>query len=129
MVRPVSPTLTEAELRLMKVLWDRGPSTVLEVISALAPEVELAESTVRTMLGILRRKGYVRTTSRGRAAVFHPLVDRGEARRDVARYVVDRFFDGATQELMLNLLREGDLSAEELARLKALIEEAERDGT
>lgn len=125
MVRPVSPTLTEAELRLMKVLWEHGPSTVNEVVAALADEVTLAESTVRTMLGILKDKGYVRTTSRGRAAVYHPLVDRTEARRSVARYLIDRFFDGSPRELVLNLLKDEELDEEEIARLRQLIQEAE----
>jgi predicted transcriptional regulator len=124
-VRPVSPTLTEAELRLMKVLWERGPSTVGEVVNALADEVTLAESTVRTMLGILKDKGYLRTTRRGRAAVYHPLVDRGEARRSIARYVIDRFFDGSARELVLNLLNDEELDEQEIARLRQLIQEAE----
>jgi predicted transcriptional regulator len=125
MARPVSPTLTEAELRLMKVLWERGPSAVSEVVAALPGEATLAESTVRTMLGILKEKGYLRTTMRGRAAVYHPLVDRAEARRSVARYVIDRFFDGSARDLVLNILKDEELDEEEIERVRRLIEEAE----
>ncbi len=127
MPRPASPTLTEAELRLMKVLWERGPSTVGEIVAALADEVSLAESTVRTMLGILREKGYVEATPRGRAFVYHPLVDRSEARRSVVRYLISRFFDGSPEELVLNVLRDEELDEEELARLRRMIEEGEQD--
>jgi BlaI family transcriptional regulator, penicillinase repressor len=125
MARPVSPTLTEAELRLMKVLWERGASTTSEVVDAVADEGPLAESTVRTMFGILRDKGYVRTTTRGRALVYHPLVDRGEARRSVVRYLINRFFDGSPEELVLNLLEDEELDEEEVARLRRMIQEGE----
>lgn len=109
----------------MKVLWERGPSTVVEVVAAVAGEVTLAESTVRTMLGILKEKGYVETSMRGRAAVYHPLIDQSEAQRSVARYLVERFFDGSVNDLVLNVLRDDELDEEELARLRKLIQEAE----
>lgn len=125
MPRPASPTLTEAELRLMNVLWERGPSSAGEVVAALAAEVSLAESTVRTVLGILRDKGYVDSTRRGRAVVYHPRMDRGEARRSVLRYLITRFFDGSPGELVLNVLRSEDLDAEEVERLRRVLEEGE----
>lgn len=128
MSRPTSPTLTEAEHRLMKVLWERGPSTTGEVMARLAEqEIELAESTVRTMLGILKEKGYARATERGRAHVYHPVVDRIEARRSVVRYLVNRFFDDSPGELVLNLLEDEELDAEDLERVRRFIEEADRD--
>lgn len=128
MARPTSPTLTEAEHRLMKVLWEHGASTAGEIVGHLAAEeVELAESTVRTMLGILRDKGYVRAAARGRAYVYHPLIDRGEARRSVVRYLVSRFFDDSPGELMLNLLNDEELDAEDLARVRRFMEEADRN--
>jgi BlaI family penicillinase repressor len=109
----------------MKVLWERGPSTVGDVLDALADEVSLAESTVRTMMGILKDKGYVRTTMHGRAHVYHPLVDRGEARRSVVRHLISRFFDGSREELLLNILGDEELSEKELARLRRMIQESD----
>lgn len=123
MARPVSPTLTEAELRLMKVLWEHGPSTAGETVEALAEEVALAESTVRTMLGILKDKGYVRATRRGRAFVYHPLVDQVEAQRGALRHLIRRFFDGSPSQLVLNLLRDDELDEAEVERLKQLVQE------
>jgi predicted transcriptional regulator len=126
MARPTSPTLTEAELRLMKVLWARGPSTTTEVVATLAAaEVELAESTVRTILGILREKGYVEATARGRARLYRVMVSRGEARRSALRHLVSRFFDDSREELVLNLLADEEVDDAELARLRKLIQEAE----
>src|SRR5690606_17104564 len=125
MARPVSPTLTEAELRLMKVLWDRGASTTGEVVDALADEVALAESTVRTMMGILRDKGYVRATRRGRALVYHPLVDQTQAQRGALRHLISRFFDGSPSQLVLNLLGDEEIDEEEVERLRQLAQEAD----
>lgn len=125
MARPVSPTLTEAELRLMKVLWDRGASTTGEVVDALADEVALAESTVRTMMGILRDKGYVRATRRGRALVYHPLVDQTQAQRGALRHLISRFFDGSPSQLVLNLLGDEEIDEEEVERLRQLVQEAD----
>lgn len=122
MARKRSPTLTEAELRLMKVLWDAGPATVGEVLEALPNRVNLAYSTVRTTLRILEQKGYVRHEKNGRAFVYHPLVDRGEARRSAVRYVVSRFFNDSPELLVLNVLENEDLEDEDMRRLKKLID-------
>ena len=125
MARPVSPTLTEAELRLMKVLWEQGPSSAGEVVDALAHDTVLAESTVRTMLGILRDKAYVRATRRGRAFVYHPVVDQAEAQRGALRHLISRFFDGSPAQLVLNLLRDEELDPDEVERLRKLVEESD----
>lgn len=118
MPRRTSTTLTEAELRVMEVLWDRGASTVAEVVRRLAPEVPLAYTTVLTTLRILEEKGHITHTKKGRAHVYHPLVDQGEARRSVLRYMMDRFFDNSPQLLMVKLMEEEDLDLEEIRRLK-----------
>ena len=82
MPRKKSPHLTEAELRLMQVLWDRGPSTVTEVLEALPAKPALAYSTVITTLRILETKGYARHTKDGRAFHYEALVGRQDARRN-----------------------------------------------
>ncbi len=125
MPRKRSKTLTEAELRLMDVLWDKGAATVGDVVEALPKTSSLAYSTVLTTLRILEQKGYVRHSKEGRAFVYHPLIDRGEARRNVLRYVLDRFFDNSPELLVLNVLKEEKIDAVELKRLKKKIEESE----
>lgn len=124
MARPVSATLTEGELRLMKVLWDRGPSTTAEVVAALAKEgVRLAESTVRTLMGILRDKQYVAFEGRSRPRIYRAAVVREAARRRALRHVMSQFFDDSPEELVLSLIRDERVSAKELARLRRIIME------
>lgn len=124
MARPTTPTLTEAELRLMKVIWRRGKGTSADLVSELADrDVELAASTVRTILGILEEKGYLISEKVGRARSYRPLVSRNEARKEALRYFLSRFFDGSREELLLNLLGDEDVSDDELTRLRKLVEE------
>lgn len=122
MARQKSPTLTEAELRLMEVLWERGKATVNEVGDALPAAVPLAYSTVLTTLRILERKGYVRHIKEGRAFVYEAVVGRGEASRSAMRYVLSRFFRNSPELLVLNMLEDEQIDAKELERLKGLIE-------
>lgn len=122
MARHKSPNLTDAELRLMEVLWRRGPSTVSDVAAGLPKSVPLAYSTVLTTLRILENKGYLRHVKDGRAFVYEPLVAHGEARQSAVKHLVRRFFEGSPELLMLNLIEQVD--PKELARLKKKIEAA-----
>ncbi len=125
MARKRSKTLTESELRLMEVLWEKGAATVGDVVEALPKGSALAYSTVLTTLRILERKGYVRHSKEGRAFVYSPLIDRGQARRNILQYVVNRFFDNSPELLVLNVLKEEKIEASELKRLQKMIEESE----
>lgn len=125
MARPVSPVLTDAELRLMKVLWRRGTATAAGVVGELASGgVELAESSVRTVLGILRAKGYVELERRGRAHHYRAVIGEADARERALRHLVDHFFDGSREELTLTLIRDDRTSAPELARIRRIIQDA-----
>jgi len=123
--RKKSPTLTEAELRLMEVLWERGESTVNDVVDALPPGSPLAYSSVLTTLRILDQKGYVRHQKRGRAFLYSPVIAREEAQRSAVRFVMSRFFENSPEMLVLNVLENDDLSPEELKRLRQMIEDAD----
>ena len=125
MPRGKSPTLTEAELRLMEVLWDRGSSTVTDVVKSLPKRRKLAYSSVLTTMRILEQKGYVKHEKRGRAFVYHPLIARSEAQSSAVRYVLSRFFENSPEALVLNVLENEQLDAEELQRLRRIIEEGE----
>jgi predicted transcriptional regulator len=127
LARKKSPILTEAELRLMSVLWDRQSATVGEVLAGLTGGTALAYSTVLTTLRILEQKGYVAHAESGRAFVYRPLIGRDEARRSATQQLVRRFFDNSPGLLALSLLEGEDLDEAELARLKALIERATED--
>ncbi len=125
MARKKSPTLTEAELRLMSVLWERGKATVGEVVEALQTEPPLAYSTVLTTLRILEQKGYVRHTKEGRAFSYEPTVDRQQASSSALRHLISRFFDNSPELLVLNVLKHEDIDANALERLKAMVRESE----
>lgn len=123
MARPPSPILTDAELRLMKVLWSRGESTVTEILDALPDDVDLADSTIRTTLRIMEEKGYVRHTERGRAYEYTPTIEAEDARRSAIGHLVSRFFDGSFGLLVARLLDDEALDDDELARLRRMLEE------
>lgn len=124
MPRKKSSTLTEAELRLMDVLWQRGHATVAEVTEALPPP-PLAYNTVLTTMRILEQKGYVAHKEDGRAYVYRPLVKRDEAANSAVGQLVSRFFGNKSTALALRLVEEERPSDEELQRLKQLIEHYE----
>lgn len=121
MARKKAATLTEADLRLMNVLWERGASTVGEVLEALSEQ--LAYSTVLTTLRILEQKGYVGHTKEGRAFLYQPIVDQDGARRKAVRHLVDHFFNKSPELLVLNVLKQEEFDDEDLKRLKSMIEE------
>jgi len=126
MARKRSLQLTEAELRLMNVLWDRGRATVSEVLENLPGKPALAYSTVITTLRILETKGYVRHIKDGRAFHYEPLVARQEARRNALQQLTRGFFDGSRELLVASLFESGDVDRRELQRLRKLIEKAEK---
>ena len=124
MARPKSPTLTEAELRLMDVLWKKETATVSDVVAALPGTAPLAYSTVLTTLRILERKGYVSHEKEGRAYVYQPVVGREDARRSVVRYMMSRFFNNSPEALMLNILENEPVDGDVLDRLKRMVDES-----
>lgn len=124
MARRKSPTLTEVELELMDVLWEKGKATVSEIVESL-PDERLAYSSVLTMMRILEQKGYVTHEKEGRAFVYCPLVDRQQAQKSVIGYLLKRFFNNSPELLVVNLLEHDEISPAEVKRLREMIEKAE----
>jgi predicted transcriptional regulator len=124
-----SITLTPAELRLMKVLWDRGESSVAEMVAATSDEGELAYTSVLTTVRILETKGYVSHRQEGRAFFYSSCVGELEAGRSEVRHVLQRFFGNSRERLLLSLLGDDEISPYELKRLKEAIAEAPEDET
>lgn len=122
MARNKSATLTEAELRIMNVLWEKGSGTVHEVLETLPGVPPLAYNSVLTIIRILETKGYVKHVKDKRAHVYIPKVDRDDARRFEVSHLVSRFFGNSHEQLLLNILEEQSIDAEELARLRQLLE-------
>ncbi|MGA7908105.1 MAG: BlaI/MecI/CopY family transcriptional regulator [Candidatus Sulfotelmatobacter sp.] len=122
MPRSRSATLTEAELRIMNVLWLRGSATVHEVLQALPPKPALAYNSILTIIRILEKKGYVKHLKDKRAHVYIPQIDRKDATRFEVRHLVNRFFGNSHDLLVLNILEDKGIDAEELERLRQLLE-------
>jgi predicted transcriptional regulator len=125
MARKTSRTLTDAELRIMEVVWRKGSATVAEVAEALNDES--AYTTVLTFMRILRAKGYLSCRKEGRAHVYVPKVDRDTAARKAVRQLLTRFFAGSPSELVLSFLRDEELSQKEIEELRKKIEESSGD--
>jgi len=124
--RRQSKTLTEAELRIMNVLWLKGSGTVQSILDYIPQKPALAYNSVLTILRILERKGYVKHVKDGRAHVYAPLVGQKEATRSEIRNLVSRFFKNSHEQLVLNILEDRSIEAEELDRLREMLE---RSGT
>ena len=121
--RNTSATLTEAELRLMKVLWQKGSATVHQVLEALPEKPALAYNSVLTTIRILEKKGYVKHAKDGRAHVYIPQVGQKDATRFEIQHLVSRFFKNSHELLVLNILEDDSIGAEDLKRLRQLLEE------
>jgi predicted transcriptional regulator len=117
-----SPTLTDAEARVMAVLWQRQTATVGDVVAALKRKRPVTYSTVQTILRILETKGYLTHDKVERAFVYRPVVDQRQARRRALKHLVKRLFDGSPGLLVLNVLEDEDIDPAERLQLKKLLE-------
>ena len=120
-----SATLTDAELRIMDVLWRKGAGTVQEVLDRLPSA--LAYNSVLTTIRVLERKGYVRHVKDGRAHVYEPLIGREQASRSELRHLLGRFFRNSHEALVLNILQVEAIDAEELKRLREMLQRGESE--
>jgi BlaI family transcriptional regulator, penicillinase repressor len=126
----MSYSLTELQLALMKVMWDGGEVTVVDLHEALRAERKIAQSTVATLLARMEKKGLVTHRQEGRQYLYRALVSEGQVRRSVVAEVsglFGRLFEGDVTEMVSHLLRESDVEADDLARLKRMIQEREAE--
>jgi BlaI family transcriptional regulator, penicillinase repressor len=126
--RRPSETLTDAELRIMNVLWLKDSGTVQSILDALPDTPPLAYNSVLTTVRILERKGYVEHVKDGRAHVYAPLVGRQDATRSEIRHLVSRFFKDSHEQLVLNILEDRGIDAEELDRLREILDRSDNAG-
>jgi len=116
-----SPTLTEAELRLMKMLWQRGESAVGDLVTAMPESDALAYNSVLTTIRILEKKGYVRHRQEGRAFIYSACLAEEDASKVEVRHVLQRFFGNSREKLLLSLLGDEEITPAELQRLRDAI--------
>ena len=120
-----SATLTEAELRIMEVLWVKGSSTVQQVQDWLT--TALAYNSVLTTIRTLEKKGLVKHAKDGRAHVYEPLIGREDATRSEVRHLVSRFFRDSHKALILNILQDEAIDSNELKRLREMLNRSESE--
>lgn len=116
--------ITDAELVLLKALWDGGPATVRELLDRLGNDQ--AYTTVQTLLGRLVEKGHVRTDRRDLAHVFIAATARAELAERQVQQVASSLLDGAVAPLVLRLVEQGQFNAAEIARFRELLAAAEK---
>jgi BlaI family transcriptional regulator, penicillinase repressor len=119
--------LAELQLSIMQVLWERGEATVADVRDALAADRPLAYTTVATMLTKMERNGQVAHRTEGRVLIYKPAVRKDAVSRSMVGDLVTRLFGGDVTEMVSHLLDDCEVSADELARLKQLIRDKERE--
>jgi predicted transcriptional regulator len=117
-----SETLTDAELRVMRVLWGKGSGTVQQVLDSITEKPALAYNSILTTIRILERKGYLKHSKDGRAHVYVPVVRQQDATRTEIRHLVGRFFGNSQEDLVLNILEDQGIQPEELDRLRKMLD-------
>lgn len=123
---PAKPT--EAELAILRVLWDRGPSTVREVTRALAAERGTGYTTALKLLQIMAEKGLVRRNESARSHVYEPAVPADVTRKHLLEDLLDKAFGGSAQRLVLQALSSQRATPEELAEIRRLLDQLESPG-
>jgi BlaI family transcriptional regulator, penicillinase repressor len=120
-----SATLTEAELRIMDVLWTKGSGTVQQVLDWLPSP--LAYNSVLTTIRILEKKGHVKHVKDGRAHVYAPVIAREDATRSEIRHLVSRFFRNSHEALVLNILQDDEIDVGQLKRVREMLDRDQAD--
>ncbi len=118
--------LAEGQLEIMEIIWERGEATVGEVWKILSARRRVARNTVQTMLQRLTDQGWLHSRTDGRAHRFRAAAPRRATLRDLLQRFVDVVFAGSTEGLLASLLDRRKVSPEEAARIRALIDQAER---
>ena len=121
-MKPAKSVPTDKELEILKVIWQLGPSTVREVHQELLQHRKIAYTTVLTMMGILERKGHLKKTAGEKAYLYRTAKPQAQVTAGMVKEFVNRVFNGSTKPLLVHLVEDRGISAEELAELQTLVE-------
>lgn len=122
----VNPTISEAESRVMEILWRSAPQGSEDLTTALQPDTDWHENTVRTLLNRLIRKGAVRVEREGRRYLYSPVLTREQWQAHESRSLLDRVFGGRVAPLLVHFSRNEKLSAKDIAELRKLVDQLEK---
>jgi predicted transcriptional regulator len=127
MNRTTAPRPTDAELAILRILWDRGPSTVRQVHEILGRERQAAYTTALKLLQIMTEKGLVERDERDRTHIYRARLSEETTQRQLVRDLVDRAFAGSSSKLVLQALASKRASAEELRDIRKAIDGARNE--
>ena len=120
-MRRKTKTLTEQELEIMKVIWDRGEATVRDVVASLSEQRQIAYTTVMTMMNILEQKGHLKKWQVDRAFVYKPAHAQEQVIGSMVRDFVDRVFNGSAAPLLVHLVGDKKLTEKELNEIREIV--------
>jgi predicted transcriptional regulator len=123
------PVLTEQELEIMKIVWQREAATVRDVYEALRERRQIAYTTVMTMMRILERKGHLKVSRADRAYLYRPARPRQRVVGEMVREFVDRVFGGAAEPLVQHLVRDRHLTEEDLREIALQLKSRKSEDT
>ena len=117
-MNPAITELTENELQIMKIIWEKNSTTVRDVYEELLKHRKIAYTTVMTVMGVLEQKGHLKKTAKGRAYVYSPAHPQNEVVRTMVRDFVQRLFNGMSKPLLVHMIEDGKLTEAELDEVK-----------
>ena len=120
-MRPKTPTLTEQEHEIMKIVWERERATVRDVYESLLERRKIAYTTVMTMMNILEQKKYLRKSAEDRAYIYRPTKPKKQVIKGMVREFVDRVFNGSAEPLLVHLIEDRKLTNKDLDELARMI--------
>jgi BlaI family penicillinase repressor len=122
-MRPRSSTLTDHELELMRIIWERGEATVRDVYEDLLRRRRIAYTTVMTTMKTLEQKGYLKSSQQDRAFLYRPARPKAKVIKDMVRQFIDRVFGGSAQPLLVHLLRERHISESDIDYIDRVVKQ------
>ena len=123
-MKPKKDVLTDQELEIMKIVWERGSATVRDVYEELLKERKIAYTTVMTMMNILERKGHLKKQTEGRSFLYQPVRPKRQVVGAMVREFLDRVFGGSAETLLVQLVQDRRLTERDLAELARRIRKA-----
>jgi predicted transcriptional regulator len=120
-MRPKTPTLTEQELEIMKIVWERDRATVRDVYESLLERRKIAYTTVMTMMNILEQKKYLRKSAEDRAYIYRPAKPKKQVIKGMVQEFVDRVFNGSAEPLLVHLIEDRRLTNKDLDEIARMI--------
>ena len=123
MARPRHENPTPAELEVLRVIWEQGPSTVREVMNALNDERPRAYTSVMSLMNVMAEKGLLTQKPKGRAFVYSARISQARTQSQIVRDLLGRVFDGSASALVTHLLEQAKPNSEELDEIQRTISE------